>query len=48
MVKLSLRGQNLGYGQGWTPLLFQDVQANTTITVDVWVKNLCPESNLNK
>ena len=48
MLKLSLRSQNPWYSQSWTPLLFQDVQANTTVNVNVWVKNLCPESNLDK
>lgn len=46
MPKKSLKDQNLGYCQGRTPLLLQNVETNTTIAVDIWVKNLCSECNL--
>lgn len=37
---------NLGYCQGGAPLLLQNVEAYATVAVDVWVKNFCPECNL--
>ena len=32
--------KELGNCQGWAPLLLQDVKANVTIGVDVWMVNL--------
>lgn len=40
------KGLYLGYSEGRAPLLFEDVKADTAITIDVWVKNLCAEGNL--
>lgn len=40
--------KNLGNRQGRTPLLLQDVETNATIAVDIWVKNFCPECNLQE
>lgn len=39
---------NLGNGKSWAPLFLQDIKANATITVDVRMENLCPESYLQK
>ena len=38
---------NLGYGEGGAPLLLQNIEANATIAVNIRVKDLCPERNLN-
>lgn len=38
---------HLGDCKSWAPLLLQNVEANTTIAVDVRVENLCPKSNLH-
>lgn len=38
---------HLWYCEGRAPLLFEDVEANTTITVDIRVENLCAEWNLS-
>ena len=37
--KTADRQQNFHGGQGWGPLLFQDIQADGAIGVDVWVVN---------
>lgn len=36
----------LGYGKGRAPLLLEDVKTDTTIAINVRVKNFCPEGNL--
>lgn len=38
--------EDLGNCQGRAPLFFQNVETNTAIAVDIWVENLCSESNL--
>jgi hypothetical protein len=43
-----LLNNNLRYSEGRAPLLLQDIKANATIAVDIWVKDLCPESNLQE
>lgn len=46
-VRVSQQGtdgeQYLGNGQSRAPLLFQNVQANAALAVDIWVVNLCLE-----
>lgn len=42
-----LLNSNLGYGESRAPLLLQNIQANATIAIDIWVKDLCPECNLH-
>lgn len=39
--------QHFGYGQCWTPIVFQNIQANHTLTVNVAVINTCSEHNLS-
>lgn len=36
----------LGYGQGWTPLIFEYVQADVAVVVDVGMEDLGPECYL--
>lgn len=37
---------HLGYGECRTPLFLKYVQADIPITVNIWMKNFAPESNL--
>lgn len=46
--KLKEKILNLGDGECGTPLLFQDIKTNATITIDVRVKDLGPKCNLAK
>lgn len=38
---------DLGYGEGRAPLLLQNIEANATVAVNIGMKDLCPECNLN-
>lgn len=40
------RQQHLVDGQGWTPLIPQDVEADGSVGVDVWVVDLGGEGDL--
>lgn len=37
---------NLGNGQRWAPLFFQNVETDTSVAVDVWMEYLSPKCNL--
>lgn len=39
---------HLRNGQGGTPLLLKNIKADASVTIDIWVENLCSESNLHK
>ena len=40
------RKQNLGDGQGWGPLVLEDIKADGTMGVDVWMVNSGGERDL--
>lgn len=46
ILKLKKSILNLGDSECGTPLLFQDIKTNATITIDVRVKDLGPKCNL--
>ena len=39
--------ENLGDGQCWGPLILENIQANWTVGVDIWVVNSCGEVDLS-
>lgn len=41
-----VKNSYLRYGKSGAPLLLQNIKAYAAIAVDIWVKNLCPESHL--
>ena len=34
------------YGESGAPLILQNIQANITIIIYIWMENFCPEGNL--